>query len=153
MNDISDLEQRINAALDRIGAGIRRIGEAGDDDLASALEAERTANAQLEARVKAIKETQETTVAALEAEVAALKSVQMEQDADVQRLRSVNAQLRDTTTALREANAAGLADPHLVNKSMTAELEALRSAMQSDRSEMKTILDSLDPILAEASNA
>ncbi len=65
MSDISDLESRITTALDRIGRGLDALGpkpDAGQDaeiaTLKVALEEEKTANAQLEERVRAIKEKQ-----------------------------------------------------------------------------------------------
>ena len=84
----------------------------GGQDLAEELEAERVANAQLEERVRAIREKQETTVSALEktvedlsAEIASLKEALADRDGGLQRIRRVNAELRRSNAALREANA------------------------------------------------
>lgn len=157
MSEISDLERRITSALDRIGTAIERSRE--QDDLSAALEAERTANAQLEERVRAIKEKQETTlsalhseVEALQAEIASLKSALKERDSGLQRLRRVATELRASNTALREANRAGLPDAHLVNVSMMAELEALRADHAAGQAEMAEIADAIEPLLAEAEN-
>ena len=58
MTDITDLEQRIISALDRIKTGVDGMGPAAPaassgeaDDLRRALDEEKTANAQLEERV------------------------------------------------------------------------------------------------------
>jgi len=153
MSDISELERRITAALDRIGAGVEAMSTADDGGLAEALEAERMANAQLEERVRAIKQTQETTLARLEAEVAALRQAVADTDADLQQVRSVNASLRASNAKLREANAAGLADASLVNDAMEAELSALRAARDADRAEIDRVLGTLEPVLTEAANA
>jgi len=175
MSDISELERRIHAALDRIGAGLESLGRAGavdaagmaamagpegtgdvppappDSDeatrLAEELAAEREANLQLEERVKAIREKQETTVARLEREVSALREELAGHSAAMQKIRRVNAQLRENNRALREANAGGLAEPHLINKSMLAELDALRSAREADRAELDEILGELAPLV------
>jgi hypothetical protein len=110
MSDIAELERRVSRALDRISDAVARIPAGGGEDLSEALAAEREANAQLEARVAAIKERQETKVAMLEAEVRELRAALLDRDAEVQRMREVNAGFRDSNAALREANAAGLAD-------------------------------------------
>lgn len=158
MNEIEEYERRITAALDRIGRALeaRQGGGGGATSLAEELEAERTANAQLEERVRAIKEKQETTVSALEAtveelsqEVASLKDALADRDGGLQRMRRVNAELRRSNAALREANASALPDPHLVNTSMMAELEALRAAHAAGEAEFAEIAAVLEPILAE----
>ena len=118
-----------------------------------ALEAERTANAQLEERVKAIREKQETIVADLEARVDDLTEALEARDKDLQRLRRVNTTLRDTAAQLREAHASGAADAHLLNKSMQTELEGLRAAMAVDSAEINEVMAALDAIVKEAENA
>jgi len=157
MVDIEEYQRRITGALDRIGRAMEaRQTAGGGQDLAEELEAERVANAQLEERVRAIREKQETTVSALEktvedlsAEIASLKEALADRDGGLQRIRRVNAELRRSNAALREANAAGLADPHLVNTSMMAELEALRAEQAAGAAEMAEIAAVLEPILAE----
>ena len=155
MSDIAELERRVSSALDRIGAALERIEPPPQtgEDLAAALEAERVANAQLEARVAAIKQKQETQVAALEKEVTGLREALQTRDREVQRLRRVNTELRESNTALREANAEGLADAHLINKSMMAEVESLRSAATANRADIDEVLSTLEPLLKEAGNA
>ncbi|MGH1332117.1 MAG: hypothetical protein ACRBBK_14625 [Paracoccaceae bacterium] len=161
MSDIVELERRITAALKRIGAGLDALGQTAEAPAApqndeaeaeiarlnEALTAEREANQQLEERVRVIRERQETTVAALEKEVASLREESMAHGADLSRIKRVNTQLRENNQALREANVAGLADPHLINKSMLAELEALRTRRDTDRAEMDEILNELKPLI------
>lgn len=147
MSDISELERRVSHALDRIGTAAAQLQPGGGEDLSAALAAEREANAQLEARVTAIKERQETQVAALDAEAKELRTALVEKDALLQRMREVNAELRKSNVALREANAAGLADPDLVNSAVTAELEALRSLTDASRAEIDAVLSQLEPLL------
>jgi uncharacterized protein (DUF885 family) len=157
MTDISDLQARITAALDRIGSGLEALDRAGEpqeeggevERLSAALEEERTANAQLEERVRAIKDKQDSSVTALEAEVGRLRDLLEAQELTASRLARVNTELRSNNAALREAISAGLAEPHLVNKSMMAELEALRAAQGADRAELDAVLDELGPLVAE----
>ncbi len=155
MSDLAELERRISAALDRIGQGVEALGAAAPDpaqdgrvaELEAALEDERLANAQLEERVKAIKERQDTTVETLNEEVTRLRDLLAEEEIAVGRLREMNGALRDNNDALRAAISAGVAEPHLVNKSMMAELEALRAAQTADRAELDAVLGELGPLV------
>lgn len=154
MSEIDEFQTRIIGALERAGRALDQLGVPGDGEdsaaLAAELEAERVANAQLEARVRAIKEKQETTVARLEAEVATLREALERRDGTVQRMKTVNDELRASNQALREANAAGLAEPDLVNASLSTELAGLRERSATDRAELDEILSTLEPILKEA---
>jgi chromosome segregation ATPase len=153
MSETAELEARITAALDRAEQALEALSvrEEGDTRaLKEELEAERTANAQLEERVRAIKERQDATVADLEDQVKRLRQAVGSRDGELQRMRSVNAELRQSNQALREANAEGLADAQLVNSSMMTELEALRALQAADRAEIDDILATLDPVLKEA---
>ncbi|HQU67692.1 MAG TPA: hypothetical protein PLI43_05785 [Albidovulum sp.] len=165
MNDIAELERRITMALERIGAGIDLIGAAAapadgqpapDSDaeariaeLQDALDTERTTNAQLTERVRAIKEKQETMVGALEKKVARLTQQVDAATIDLQRLKEANQDLADANRALGEAMEVGLADPGLINHAMLGELEALRAARAADVAEMDDILAELKPLISE----
>lgn len=164
MNDIADLESRITTALDRIKRGLEAApaaaapatgaSEAEVGALNAKLEEERTANAQLEERVKLLKERQDGKLAELESSVEAGRGRSARMDRELQRLRQVNAELRDINNQLREAVTAGVSEPHLVNKAMLAELEALRATREADAAEMDAILQELTPIIErEAADA
>ena len=173
MSDITDYERRIAAALERIGHGVETLAQpvvavaapepapaadAGEvTALREALESERAANAQLVERVRAIKEKQDSTIGALERRVAKLTAQLEAIGLDAAKLRRANTQLSDASQALREAMAAALPEPHLINKAMLAELEALRALRASDAAEMEEILAELKPFLtpqpSEASHA
>jgi chromosome segregation ATPase len=153
MSDISELERRISYALERISTASSRLHAGGAEDLSAALAAEREANAQLEARVAAIKERQETQVTALEAEAKELRAALAEKDGQLQRMREVNATLRSSNTALREANAEGLADAGLVNAAMSAEIDALRALTDESRAEIDAVLAQIEPLIEGGSNA
>jgi chromosome segregation ATPase len=158
MSDGTELERRIHAALDRIAAAADGLSaQAGDDgslaDLQAALDAERSASAQLEERVRAIKEKQETVVGRLEREVADLKAALAVRDATVQKVRRMNGLLRKTNRALRAANAQHLPDPELINGALEAELDALRTLQESDRAELDEIIATLEPVVKEVRHA
>ncbi len=168
MSELPQLETRITAALERIRTGLDGLQAAPEPQSgadASALEAqvgelntkldeEQTANAQLEERVKLLKERQDGKLAELESNVDAGRARSARMDRELQRLRQVNAELRDINSKLREAVAEGVSEPHLVNKAMLAELEALRAARAADAAEMDAILEELTPIIErEAADA
>lgn len=161
MSEISEFEARITAALERIGRAVAAAeeknasgGQGGiaSEDMAAemgrmqeALEVERDTNAQLEERVRAIHEKQQSHVAALEQEVETLRHQLMDHDAEAQKLRSVNTQLRANNTALRAANMQSIGDPALVNEAMVTELEALKVGRDADLVELGAILNELRP--------
>ena len=157
MTDISELQARLAAALDRIGTGVEALGDgAGGNDtgeieaLRAQLDEERTANAQLEERVRSIREKQDTTVGRLSAEVERLTSALTAQEEAAARLARANADLRANNAALRQAIQDGVAEPHLVNKAMMAELDGLRAAQGADRAELDGLLGEIEAMLDAA---
>jgi hypothetical protein len=165
MSQIEELQGRIAAAMDRIGAGIETLGAGGSPDQSAALEEEKLANAQLEQRLDALKlkhqEEMDAQQAALDntaeleslrADAAAQSQAMARLDMDVQRLRQANDLLRDSNAALRQANENGVGEPHLINKAMLAELEGMRAARATDSAEVSAVLAKLGPLLAQAGN-
>ena len=163
--DTGEFHQRINAALERIAGAVETmraapdpapdpvVAPAPDPDAAQALEEERLANAQLKERIKALRSRLESAEAERdEARSAGDAGARALGDADaaLQSLRKANARLRQTVAALQEAHQQGLSEPHLLNKAMLSELEALRATQAADRSEMDAILAGLDAALATA---
>ena len=158
MPTIAELERRITAALDRIGQGLDRLpaSEApaalpGDNATAlhEALETERSAAAQLAERLRKVKEREANAKVEAEARIADLTAARDQQAAELQRLRKTMAQLRDTLTAQNEAIRAGVTEPQVINKSLLAELEALRAQRRSESAEMEAILTALSPLIEE----
>lgn len=155
MSDIVELERRLTAAMDRIARGVDGIGGAGTADadelaaLKQALEDERLVTAQLEERVRTLHAREEEATAALQAELDSTRNAMQRLDSELQRLRKANEQLRDSVAQLSEANAAGVAEPHLINKAMLAELEVLRAARAADVAEADAIMATIAPLLSE----
>ncbi len=162
MSDVSELETRISDALERIRTGLTTLDaqpvvepeqsaatDAEVEVLTTKLDEEKTVNAQLEERVKLLKERQDGKLAELESNVEAGRARSARMDRELQRLRQVNAELRDINSKLREAVSAGVSEPHLINKAMLAELEALRATRASDAAEMDAILQELTPIIEQ----
>ena len=167
MSDISDLEQRILLALDRIGNKLAShqppdtlVGALGHlapgeqssievDVLKAELEAESSANAQLTERVRAIKDKQENLLSGLERKVAQLSQLLDQQGSELQRQRLMNVSLTRANQRLSDALRDGLSDPELLNQTMATELEAMRVARASELAEMEEIMAELRPLIGE----
>ena len=157
MNDITDLEQRIISALDRIKTGVDGMGPAAPaassgeaDDLRRALDEEKTANAQLEERVKLLKDRQDGTINGLQSKTTEQQNRLSSLEAELAKVRATNDQLRDINAQLRQANETGVGEPHLINKAMLAELEALRAVRALDRGELDAMIAEIEPLAGEA---
>lgn len=157
MSDIAELERRITAALARIGAGLERgnrVPQGSDQsaeiaDLSEALAEEKIVNAQLSERLRAIKDRDAQSSHALDAKIEGMTRQLDVQGLELQRMRKTTIQLREQLRLMREAQEKSLADPHMVNKAMLAELEALRAARSSEVAEMDEILAELTPLILE----
>ncbi|WP_299145124.1 hypothetical protein [uncultured Tateyamaria sp.] len=150
MSDLDTLQQRLTAAMDRIATGLGAMEASGGADVATleaALEDEKLANAQLSERVRKLSERQESAAAEAKAQADAAQSRVADLDLELQRLRQANEQLRASNAALRSANEEGVGEPHLINKAMMAELEALRAARAADVAEASSIIGALTPLL------
>jgi chromosome segregation ATPase len=166
MSDIADLERRISAALDRIGTGLGGLDAASGaaaaqeaEALREALEAEKTANSQLEARVATLHEQVEQQTAELgaklrelQSQLDAAKTGAFEARSQVQQLRKTNQHLQGSLAALRQAVEQGV-EPHLLNQAMMSELEGLRSVRDADRAELDELIGALGPLVQEVQDA
>ena len=165
MQDITELEKRITTALERIGKGVDRLAShprqattttapaaaPSDSALRTQLEEEKSLTAQLQARLRAAKDRE--AKGDLQEKVDRLTQDLDVQGLELQRMRRVNASLREQLEALRSAAASGATEPALINKAMAAELEALRATRLTEMAEMDEILAALEPHLTEAGNA
>ncbi len=162
MQDIAGLERRITAALDRIGQGLDRMpvglaDNAGPPDQSAkevgraqaALDEERIVVAQLNERLKSVKEKEALLRAELDEKCQRLTRQLDTQGLELQRMRKTAVQLREQLREIREAQLRDL-DPHLINKAMLAELEALRATRLTEMAEMEELIAELSPLLEEA---
>jgi len=159
---VADLEARITAALDRIGVAVEAVtampapepAPAADDAALTAAEAriaeletalaERDAsNTALEERVAELKRRQDGHIRRLEGKVAGFRDANAALDGEVQRLMSTNAELTRMLGELGEAGSAEAVEPHLINRAMKAELEALRVARSVESHEVAAVLTDL----------
>lgn len=165
MQEISELEKRITAALERIGKGMDRLSAQGrpptaptgsgtpgqDAALRAQLEEEKSLTAQLQARLRAAKDRE--AKGDLQEKVDRLTQDLDVQGLELQRMRRVNAALREQLESLRTAQSAGVTEAGLINKAMLTELDALRAMRLTEVAEMDEILAALEPHLTEARNA
>ena len=165
MTEIEDLQRRIAVALDRNGRGVDRLSTTGATDgakaqlnaatselsrLKAALEEEKTVNAQLTERLKAVKGRDGATTQALETRIEGMTRQLDVQGLEMQRLRKSTAQLRDQLRAMTEAAVDGGTDVSMINRAMATELEALRALRSAESTEVEEILSELTPLIREA---
>lgn len=166
MQEIGELEQRITAALERIGKGVDRITQTprapvpqppvatppaapvADAALRAQLEEEKSLTAQLQERLRSLKDRESKSD--LQEKVDKLTQQLDVQGLELQRMRRTAAALREQVAALRTAQLSGVTEPQLINKSMMAELDALRALRLTEVAEMDDILAALEPHLTEA---
>ncbi|MEM1232652.1 MAG: hypothetical protein AAGH70_00870 [Pseudomonadota bacterium] len=169
--ELAEYEARLGAALGRIAAGIATwpdkavageepapvpapalidgVGE-GDDlaALRAELEDERTANAQLNQRVRQIRRRHEERVVDFEARIAEAEARAEAAERTVAKMRTASEDMRRT---LSDIDAEGAPDAHLVNRAMMAELEALRAERAADATEIAEVMTALAPLVQEGS--
>jgi DNA repair exonuclease SbcCD ATPase subunit len=157
MSQIDELQRRINAAMDRIGQGLDSLSAAPSPEnageaetLKQDLEEERLANEQLKERITALKQKVDGFQGNLNTQLDAQRATATRLDSELNRLRKANDQLRASNAALREANQEGVGEPHLINKAMLAELEALRSVRAAEVEETQAIMKILSPLIDQA---
>jgi chromosome segregation ATPase len=157
MSDIEELERRISAAFDRIGQAVDGFVPpttgAGTGELQDALLTEQATNAQLTERLRVVKEREASQAAEAAEKVDRLTRALDAQGLELQRMKKTVIQLRESLRALREAQTAALADPHLVNKAMLTELEALRATRLTEMAQMDEILAELHPLIGDLQDA
>ncbi len=162
MSQIEELQSRITAAMDRIGAGIVTLAEQQSDlranqtedaetavdagapaGLAQALEEEKLANAQLEERLKAIKSRHAEEIESLRAELANSEEL----DSLKAEMAALKAELDNTTDAeAQEAEIARLTSALEAQQAevarLTAELadsaetDALKAELEAQKAEV-----------------
>lgn len=158
MSDIGLLEQRITAALARIAHSLDQpVAAAVPDAVLEELESERLLNAQLSERVRVLKEKQDSMVGALQDKVNSLVEQLDSLGVEYQRLKKSAIALRENNRVLREALEQDMqeqgSDAHLINKSMMAELDALRTHRLAESAEMDELIAELRPLVEGHSHA
>jgi len=163
MADIEELQRRLTVAIERIGKGVEGLEappptqDGAPVDVAAlqaklaeaetALEDERIVGQQRDERIKTLHAKLEDAQATMKARLDAQSEATAQIDLELQRLRRANEKLRENNKALREAQEAGISDPHLINTSMIAELEALTAARAAEIAEAAAIEAALKQLL------
>ncbi|MGR3501419.1 hypothetical protein [Pseudaestuariivita sp.] len=172
MSQINELEGRISAALDRIARGLENAPDGGGEEsvpaevhaaLQAALEDEKTANAQLEERIKSLTERHAAEVADLQAQLESVAEAPAAPSDDgmrnaldaleiaLEEQRGAHHRLQKASAALREAVDLSAVSADQINDALAAELEAERTARATDQAEVGAILVALDTRLAKPS--
>ncbi len=169
MQEITELEGRISAALERIVKGVDRLSamprpappvptpltasgpSQAETTLRTQLDEEKALTVQLQERLRTLKERDHK--GDLAQKVDRLTQQLDVQGLELQRMRRTNTALREQVAALRAAQTAGVTEPQLINKSLMVELDALRALRLTEVAEMDEILAALEPHLTEAGHA
>ncbi len=157
MSNLEELERRISVAFDRIGQAVDSFVPAapGIDaaGLQDALRTEQATNAELTERLRVMTLRGESDAAEATEKVGRLVRALDAQGIELQRLKNTVIQLRESLRALREAQTAGVADPHLLNTAMLVELEALHATRLTEMAQIEEILAELHPLIEEVQDA
>ena len=183
MSEISALEQRLSIALTRISAAAEIIVSSSFLEMNESEIKDRdalpahilTELEQLRLNLMQSQTTtsqQKTVIADLNTKVTRLSSEQprpyeadseygleklsqavLTLDASVQQLSQSNLQLRKANQDLRSANAAGLADPGVIDAGLQAELVSLHAERDVDKAQLQALLAVLVDSNGEISNA
>ncbi len=145
MSQIEDLQQRVLAAMDRIGAGIAAMESSGASDgveegkLRVALEDERLVNAQLEERLKSVKERYEQ-------EIDTLREQLGQANARLASVEAARAELAEAKAALENQDEVA---------ALKAEIEDLQSRQieSADTAALEAEIALLRPAAAKAEGA
>ncbi|SDW34314.1 hypothetical protein [Litoreibacter albidus] len=148
MTNVTELEQRIITALDRIAYSADQIANAPaapDADMIEELEIERDTNARL------VESGQQNLarIERLETRVARLTDRLEFMDSENKRLQAVMGALRDTNKQLRSANAEHQGADAAINTALETENEALQAARAADLAELDDILSDIAPLVKE----
>lgn len=120
--------------------------------LRAQLDAERATTAQLQERLRQMRDRDGGQQGQQDRTDRLTRQLDV-QGLELQRMRRTTIGLRDQLRQLREAAAAGVAEPSLINKAMLTELEALRATRLTEMAELDEIASALDDHLTEAENA
>lgn len=148
MTDVTELEQRIITALDRIAYSADQITSAPaapDADMVEELEIERDTNARL------VESGQQNLarIERLETRVSRMTDRLEFMDGENKRLQAVMAALRDTNKQLRAANAENTGAGDVINSDLEAENDALNASRVADLAELDDILGQIEPLVKE----
>ena len=173
MSDISDLEQRLAAALRRISSATECLPKAamsGDEPLS--LDSTRAASQNLDAvalaqvrfslteaiskisvqdekivvLVQALEVATENKTSSMSAEDTQnnlLVDAVSVLEVELSQLTHSNTQLRQANQGLRDANSKGLSDAGLINSSLQSELDSLNAERTADKAQLHVLLTAL----------
>ena len=153
LSTIAQHERRLSVALERIARGLDRdprpaAAPAASDAAAlrEELEAERATTAQLQERLRQLKDRDGAARRDAETRLEAMTRQLDLQGLELARMKKITAQLRDSLRALTDAAVGSTPDAGQINKAMQTELEALRALRQTEVAELDELLAALAPL-------
>ncbi|MGY6410409.1 MAG: hypothetical protein ACXIUV_05205 [Alkalilacustris sp.] len=152
MTELTELEQRMAAALDRIAAAAEALPKLStgpseaEQALQEALDAERATNARLSERLTRETARHEAQAALLSQKLARAREQTDQLAFEAQGLKSANAALAEANAALIEAQGAGRPDGDATLAALRAELDALRAARRAEIAELEELMAELLPL-------
>lgn len=159
MSELTELERRISAALDRVARAAEALpapqppppSGPSEAELAlhDALAAERATNAQMSERLAQASARQEARLAQLTRKLERAHEQLDQLGYEMQGLRRANARLAEANALLVAAQEAGAPDLAAATAALQAELAALRAARRAEMAELEEVMAELAP-LAEA---
>ncbi len=163
MQEIAELERRITFALERVSKGLAQltlpspkdpvIAKTDDEDqtdvLRTALDEERTVTAQLQERLRAIKEKEVLALEALQSQLTSMSGMLAKQNTELGRLRRTLSDTTQELANLTDAAQAGPIEASHINAAMQSELQALRLLRASEADELGNLVSVLTPLIEE----
>ena len=153
MSEFETLDQRLQAALERIEKGVGNQSSSSGIDpeelnrLKATLDDAEQAKSDADNRLATLKADHQQILDRLEESLQAQRQTGMALDGELQRLREINRQLTDNNRALREACENGQVDAALINQAMLSELESLRAARAAEKAEIEAAMAAIEPLL------
>lgn len=146
MDDITEIESRLRAALDRIKARLDDEDGAGEAArLREELTGEREAMAQLTERYELVRKRHAARLKVLEAEIEEAEARADAAEAQSARLLAANQRLRDAAEKVRAAAQEGEVVSGDVDALLREEIAALNAARETDRASLDALLEELAP--------
>lgn len=151
MSDITELERRLTAALDRVSIAVATKAETpAPSEEVEALKSQITDLEGLNEDLEEDKAQAQARVDRLESRVLRLADRLEDIEAEAARMREVIVALRAHADALTAANSAHMAATDRIDEGMAAELADLRAARAADLAQIDEILAELAPAVEEA---
>lgn len=170
MNEVAQLEERLDAALGALSAGgdpaetdalqtriaeLEKALKKAEKRAQKAAEALAATQAELESLQEEYREedaADDADIAALDRQIASLGQAQQDAFEEMRKSKQYAQHIRKLNAKLRKANAQNVGDANLINASLEADIEAMKSQREADLAELNGIIARLTPLVEGSSN-